>query len=182
MPAGAGGPSSVLGKLCWGRWRLDLLAPSPSRRLDPAAGWSSPSITWTSASASPGEAMPSALQGCHCRPQPWGSAGGMPALSPAPSPRSAAPQTHRRGGRVSPHPTGVPGPCPPLQRAGLPWGWGPLRGHPIHSMEGMAEPQGAALSLPQLLSWRLCLPHCGDSVSPSWGLPQKPPCPKQQLP
>lgn len=57
----------------------------------------------------------------------------------------------------------------------------PLRGCPIPSTEGTAGPRVATLSLPWLLSRYLCPPRCRD-VSPSWGLPPNPPCPKQQLP
>lgn len=120
------------GTLCRGRW-LDLLAASPSRRLDPAAGWSSPSITWTSASASPGEAMPSTLQGCHHRPRPQGSAGGLPALSPAPSPDATAPQTRRRGAGH---------PCAPQRYRGR----GPRRSGP--GCPGAGEPTDPSRDIP----------------------------------
>jgi len=113
----------------------------------------------------PGEAMPSALQGCHRRPRPRGAAGGLPAPAPAPSPHAAAPQTRRPSA-----PRGYPG-CAPRR-------WG----RPLPGGEGTARPRAAAPSPPWLLPQRLC-PLCHrDGASPSWGLPPKPRCPKKQLP
>lgn len=167
VPAGAGGPSSVPGTLRRGRW-LDLLAPSRSGRLEVAAGRSSPSITWISASASPGEAMPSALQGCHRRPRPRGLPGGCQhhPLPPRPAP-------------LLPKPTGeVPGhPCAPLAYLGhAPW----HSGLGCHGAGGHADPPGdirgaAALSPPQRpsqLSARPAAAACPRSAVPPAAAPR----------
>lgn len=124
----------------------------------------------------PGQPMPSALQGCHRRPQPRGPAGGPPAhpcpLSPPCSPQTAG---QGPGHPRTPYASWV---CDPTERPGLPRRWGscrPLWGCPIPGAEGTAGSRAAAPSPPRLLS------RCHSNGVPILGFAQNPPYPKQEL-